>query len=51
VRAAGERRHVLVDGRVLKRGGQLTAVEPRAVAEAGTRSLAEVLGRAGWSGA
>ncbi len=42
---------VLVDGRVLKRGGRLTAVEPREVAEAATRSLAGVLGRAGWNGA
>jgi cytosine/adenosine deaminase-related metal-dependent hydrolase len=39
---------VMVDGRVLKRAGKLTAVAPREVAEAATRSLAAVLGRAGW---
>jgi cytosine/adenosine deaminase-related metal-dependent hydrolase len=39
---------VLVDGRVLKRAGRLTAAEPRELAEAAVQSLAAVLGRAGW---
>jgi 5-methylthioadenosine/S-adenosylhomocysteine deaminase len=41
---------VLVDGRVLKRGGRLVACEPRAIAEAATRALRDVLARAGWEG-
>jgi cytosine/adenosine deaminase-related metal-dependent hydrolase len=39
---------VLVDGRVLKRSGRLTASEPREIAEAAVRSLGALLRRAGW---
>ncbi|ADB52849.1 amidohydrolase family protein [Conexibacter woesei] len=39
---------VLVDGRVLKRNGVLTAVDPNELAAAATRALAAVLDRADW---
>jgi cytosine/adenosine deaminase-related metal-dependent hydrolase len=41
---------VLVDGRVLKRGGALTAVDPAQVSREARAALAGVRERAGWSG-
>jgi hypothetical protein len=36
---------VMVDGRILKRHGRMTALEPREVVAAAQTSLANVLGR------
>jgi len=39
---------VIADGRVLKRDGRLTAVDPRVVIERATTTLRDVVARSGW---
>jgi cytosine/adenosine deaminase-related metal-dependent hydrolase len=40
---------VMVDGRILKRGGRLTAIDTRSIASEASAALAAVRKRAGWS--
>jgi cytosine/adenosine deaminase-related metal-dependent hydrolase len=40
---------VIVDGRILKRGGRLTNVDVRAVVDAAARASTDVRRRSGWS--
>jgi 5-methylthioadenosine/S-adenosylhomocysteine deaminase len=40
---------VMIDGRVLKRGGRLTSIDVGAVVEQAARASAEVRRRSGWS--
>jgi len=40
---------VVVDGRILKQGGRLTALDPREVVAKATESLAGLKRRAGWA--
>jgi hypothetical protein len=39
----------MVDGRILKRGGRLTAIDTRSIASEASAALAAVRKRAGWS--
>jgi cytosine/adenosine deaminase-related metal-dependent hydrolase len=40
---------VIVDGRILKRGGRLTSIDVREVVDAAARASAGVRRRSGWS--
>jgi hypothetical protein len=38
----------MVDGRILKRGGRLTAIDPARIADEASAALAALRKRAGW---